>query len=536
MGSHDQELLNTCPLRCLYDVGERKDYAMSLMGLSDIKDCAYITDSDLDSRCDAAVAQMKKEDAAKHAELSETAYKSFSTKLKRHVQFIRDHSSYTSVPWHLMCPISLDLLQEPRVLSSGMTYSKQSIEAWINRGFTTDPLTREEISLEHLHPCSLIQAQIAEFKQSPQTVSVPRRSTPSKAAGIAHRSDAQTSAEPKHTPSKQAAIAEETHDLKHDPRASCASGQDVPAVPHVAERNNSAHFFCDVPVKHNAGDVSMQVVLVERLDERSLVSFDCGLQVYAPHTQHVNIDMFDVELLRSRPDSAISECFWIRPSESVVFPIRLRLPLLAQSFSQLAAPYHVCRIDDADIVPCEGGHRCSENATIEVVHEHVWRSKESPSKEYVEVKVAHLCAIFVRLANLNDSVLEKPRDVSVVAVKNETKRNGMLLIQNAANSVSSSVQAGVSQTNVSHERSSQPCGGLSQVKQYPVKIGETLRLVLQEAGPLVAHDPICMFVVLHQKEWRTVSTIDLTSSQVGEIVIGPVEEEVLDALRPTPPW
>ncbi|KAL1527407.1 hypothetical protein AB1Y20_016075 [Prymnesium parvum] len=275
MGSHDQELLNTCPLRCLYDVGERKDYAMSLMGLSDIKDCAYITDSDLDSRCDAAVAQMKKEDAAKHAELSETAYKSFSTKLKRHVQFIRDHSSYTSVPWHLMCPISLDLLQEPRVLSSGMTYSKQSIEAWINRGFTTDPLTREEISIEHLHPCSLIQAQLAEFKQSPQTVSVPRRSTPSKAAGIAHRSDAQTSAEPKHTPSKQAAIAEETHDLKHDPRASCASGQDVPAV-----------------------------VLVERLDERSLVSFDCGLQVYAPHTQHVNIDSTQTSTI-FRPERVI---------------------------------------------------------------------------------------------------------------------------------------------------------------------------------------------------------------------------------------
>ncbi|KAK9106739.1 hypothetical protein Syun_022750 [Stephania yunnanensis] len=48
-----------------------------------------------------------------------------------------------SIPAHFRCPISLDLMKDPVTLSTGITYDRESIEAWIDAGNRTCPVTNQ---------------------------------------------------------------------------------------------------------------------------------------------------------------------------------------------------------------------------------------------------------------------------------------------------------------------------------------------------------------------------------------------------------
>ncbi|XVF09413.1 hypothetical protein REPUB_Repub07fG0090700 [Reevesia pubescens] len=47
------------------------------------------------------------------------------------------------IPTHFLCPISLDLMKDPVTLSSGITYDRESIDAWLQDGNFTCPVTNQ---------------------------------------------------------------------------------------------------------------------------------------------------------------------------------------------------------------------------------------------------------------------------------------------------------------------------------------------------------------------------------------------------------
>ncbi|PKU81238.1 U-box domain-containing protein 21 [Dendrobium catenatum] len=49
--------------------------------------------------------------------------------------------SSLSIPSHFICPISLDLMQDPVTLPSGITYDRRTIELWLSSGHRTCPVT-----------------------------------------------------------------------------------------------------------------------------------------------------------------------------------------------------------------------------------------------------------------------------------------------------------------------------------------------------------------------------------------------------------
>lgn len=51
-----------------------------------------------------------------------------------------------SIPLHFRCPISLDLMKDPVILSTGITYDRNSIEEWIDNGNTRCPVTNQDLS------------------------------------------------------------------------------------------------------------------------------------------------------------------------------------------------------------------------------------------------------------------------------------------------------------------------------------------------------------------------------------------------------
>ena len=64
----------------------------------------------------------------------------------------------------LICPITLELFRDPVLAQDGHTYERQAIENWIRRNGTS-PLTRQELSLEHLYPNHLVKKLVADFEK-----------------------------------------------------------------------------------------------------------------------------------------------------------------------------------------------------------------------------------------------------------------------------------------------------------------------------------------------------------------------------------
>jgi U-box domain len=66
-------------------------------------------------------------------------------------------------PEELKCPISLQLMYDPVVISSGQTFEWVSIEKWFKAGYTTCPKTREYLSHHYLTPNSCVKSLIASW-------------------------------------------------------------------------------------------------------------------------------------------------------------------------------------------------------------------------------------------------------------------------------------------------------------------------------------------------------------------------------------
>lgn len=82
------------------------------------------------------------------------------------------------VPDHFRCPISLDLMHDPVTASTGITYDRKSIEAWLERGNLNCPVTGQPIDIHELIPNHSTRKLIQLWCVENRSLGVERISTP----------------------------------------------------------------------------------------------------------------------------------------------------------------------------------------------------------------------------------------------------------------------------------------------------------------------------------------------------------------------
>lgn len=89
--------------------------------------------------------------------------------LMSHIRdFLLEHDNFKflngiRVPSYFRCPLSLELMLDPVIVSSGQTYERTSIQNWLNNGFSTCPRTRQTLSHTNLIPNYTVKALIANW-------------------------------------------------------------------------------------------------------------------------------------------------------------------------------------------------------------------------------------------------------------------------------------------------------------------------------------------------------------------------------------
>ncbi|XP_066344521.1 U-box domain-containing protein 26-like [Miscanthus floridulus] len=82
------------------------------------------------------------------------------------------------VHYHYRCPISLDLTQELVIAPMGITYDRESIEAWLDIGCATCPVTHAPLRHEDLVPNHAIRSIIQDWCVTNRSRDVERIPTP----------------------------------------------------------------------------------------------------------------------------------------------------------------------------------------------------------------------------------------------------------------------------------------------------------------------------------------------------------------------
>ena len=72
--------------------------------------------------------------------------------------------SSDEIPQSFLCPLTLELMNEPVIDREGNTYEKAAIMDWLQKGNTTSPLTRSALKADDLTPNRSIKEAITEFK------------------------------------------------------------------------------------------------------------------------------------------------------------------------------------------------------------------------------------------------------------------------------------------------------------------------------------------------------------------------------------
>mmetsp|Transcript_16164 Transcript_16164/g.35254 ORF Transcript_16164/g.35254 Transcript_16164/m.35254 type:complete len:91 (+) Transcript_16164:143-415(+) len=71
--------------------------------------------------------------------------------------------SVDAVPDHFLCPISLEIMDEPVICSDGITYEKREIKRWFLQ-HNTSPKTNVELLNKSLIPNYALKSGITKFQ------------------------------------------------------------------------------------------------------------------------------------------------------------------------------------------------------------------------------------------------------------------------------------------------------------------------------------------------------------------------------------
>jgi U-box domain len=79
---------------------------------------------------------------------------------------------------HFRCPISLDIMHDPVTAPTGITYDRQSIEGWLERGNPNCPVTGKPIDIHELIPNHSTRKMIQQWCVENRSLGVERIPTP----------------------------------------------------------------------------------------------------------------------------------------------------------------------------------------------------------------------------------------------------------------------------------------------------------------------------------------------------------------------
>ncbi|MCO5580682.1 hypothetical protein L7F22_034552 [Adiantum nelumboides] len=86
------------------------------------------------------------------------------------------------IPLHFRCPISLELMRDPVILSTGQTYDRSSIERWVASGNVTCPVTMQKLDDFTLIPNHTLRRLIQEWCVANRSRGIERIPTPKQPA------------------------------------------------------------------------------------------------------------------------------------------------------------------------------------------------------------------------------------------------------------------------------------------------------------------------------------------------------------------
>ncbi|KGN62142.1 U-box domain-containing protein 27 [Cucumis sativus] len=79
---------------------------------------------------------------------------------------VKPHNLFITIPTHFLCPISLDLMQSPVSLITGVTYDRSSIQRWLDSGHNTCPATMQVLTNYDFVPNSNLKRLIQIWSDS----------------------------------------------------------------------------------------------------------------------------------------------------------------------------------------------------------------------------------------------------------------------------------------------------------------------------------------------------------------------------------
>ncbi|XP_074578846.1 U-box domain-containing protein 13-like [Curcuma longa] len=87
------------------------------------------------------------------------------------------------LPDDFRCPVSLELMKDPVIVSTGQTYDRESIEQWLEAGHDTCPKTQQKLSNKSLTPNYVLRSLIAQWCEAngidpPRCPAQPNRTKP----------------------------------------------------------------------------------------------------------------------------------------------------------------------------------------------------------------------------------------------------------------------------------------------------------------------------------------------------------------------
>jgi hypothetical protein len=68
-------------------------------------------------------------------------------------------------PSYFICPISQEVMREPRVAADGFTYEAESLREWLDNGHETSPMTNLKLAHNNLVPNHALRSAIQEWLQ-----------------------------------------------------------------------------------------------------------------------------------------------------------------------------------------------------------------------------------------------------------------------------------------------------------------------------------------------------------------------------------
>nr|XP_043635653.1 U-box domain-containing protein 13-like [Erigeron canadensis] len=93
---------------------------------------------------------------------------------------LKNHKN-TVIPDDFRCPISLELMKDPVIVSTGQTYERTCIEKWLEQGHRTCPKTQQNLTSTALIPNYVLRSLIAQWCET-NGIDPPKRASRSSSA------------------------------------------------------------------------------------------------------------------------------------------------------------------------------------------------------------------------------------------------------------------------------------------------------------------------------------------------------------------